>query len=87
MTPNPSTPDHKQLARQRREARVLRTRKIRRGVAAGAVTLFVAFFSTIYAQMNAGHSTAATTSTSTAPSSQSASSSSSTPTVVTTQQS
>ena len=87
MTANPVNPDPKLRAQERRAARAQRTRKIRRGVAAGAVTLFVAFFSTIYAQMSGGHSTTSATTTSTAPSSQSASSSSSTPTAVTTQQS
>ena len=55
MAVNHSVTNPKALAQAKRTERRRRTRRIRQGVAAGTITLFVAFFSTIYAQMASGH--------------------------------
>jgi Na+/H+ antiporter NhaD/arsenite permease-like protein len=55
MAPTPPTTDPQALARARREAKRRRTNRIRKSVAAATLTLFVAFFSTIYAQMASGN--------------------------------
>jgi hypothetical protein len=55
MALNPTATDPKALARERRAAKQRRTNRIRTRVAVGTVTVFVAFFSTIYAQMASGH--------------------------------
>ena len=57
----------KALALAKRTERRRRTRRIRQGVTAGTITLFVAFFSTIYVQMAAGHDPALSGSTRTTP--------------------
>lgn len=89
MTPS----EAKALAQDKRAARQRRAGRIRKGVAAATLSLFVAFFSTIYVQMASGNdpslapapakvvqaqsTTATSTATATAP----------TPAPVTTQQS
>jgi Na+/H+ antiporter NhaD/arsenite permease-like protein len=55
MTPTRATTDPQALARAKREAKRRRTNRIRKSVAAATLTLFVAFFSTIYAQMASGN--------------------------------
>jgi Na+/H+ antiporter NhaD/arsenite permease-like protein len=90
MAVNPALTDPKLLAQAKRTERRRRTRRIRQGVAAGTVTLFVAFFSTIYAQMATGHDPAlapAKTTTSAVQSETETSETSPSPAPVTTQQS
>ena len=97
MAVNTAPINPRALAQAKRAARRRRTRRIRQGVAAGTITLFVAFFSTIYAQMSAGHdpapassrktSAVASTTSGGSTSSSGTTSSSSSPAPVTTQQS
>jgi hypothetical protein len=96
MAVNTAPINPKALAQAKRAERRRRTRRIRQGVAAGTITLFVALLSTIYVQMAGGNDPAlavssarpAVVSTTTATSSSTGSTSSSAPPApVTTQQS